>query len=173
MPNEAEDTILDEIQAAAEQSKYVIVDLEGTANLKVTYAISVSHLVIIPSQASMLDAREAYKAVEMIKRTERVAKREIPHRILFSKMPSAIRTRNYKDLRDQYKEEGIEVMNVQLIEREAYRSMFSFGGSIHSLKSSDVSGLPSARENAAKLTEQTIRALASTRAETVIEEVSA
>src|SRR5947209_20343101 len=50
-----EDTIADEIEAAAGKTAFVIVDLEGTASLMVSYAISMSDFVLIPMQGSQLD----------------------------------------------------------------------------------------------------------------------
>ncbi len=51
-----EDTVLDEIDQAARQAAFVVVDLEGTASLMVGYAISRADLVIVPTQGSLLDA---------------------------------------------------------------------------------------------------------------------
>jgi len=51
-----EDTIIGTIEAAGARADYVIVDLEGTANLMQAYAISRADLVIVPSQGSHLAA---------------------------------------------------------------------------------------------------------------------
>jgi chromosome partitioning protein len=45
-----EETIVDQIEAASAKSAFVIVDLEGTANLLVSYAISFADFVVIPMQ---------------------------------------------------------------------------------------------------------------------------
>jgi chromosome partitioning protein len=57
-----DDTIVDDIQTAAAHSAFVVVDTEGTANLMVPFAISVADLVIIPMQASRLDAKHGVDA---------------------------------------------------------------------------------------------------------------
>src|SRR5215472_15642188 len=62
-----EETIIDDIDRAAEKTPFVIVDLEGSANMTVAYAISRADLVIIPTQGSRLDAKEAAKAIKLIK----------------------------------------------------------------------------------------------------------
>src|SRR5579871_1146993 len=67
----SERTIIDQIDAAARQTSFVIVDLEGTASLMVAYAISRADLVIIPTQGSHLDAGEAAKAVGLIRQQEK------------------------------------------------------------------------------------------------------
>ena len=55
----SKDEILDTINEAAQKTAFVIIDLEGTANMMVGYAISQASLVLIPLQGSQLDADEA------------------------------------------------------------------------------------------------------------------
>ena len=54
-----EENIIEEIEAAAQKTPFVIVDLEGTASMTVAYAVSRADLVIIPTQGSQLDAKQA------------------------------------------------------------------------------------------------------------------
>jgi chromosome partitioning protein len=68
-----EETILDAIDEAAAKTPFVIVDLEGTANTLVGYTVSMSDLVIIPTQGSSMDAKGGAKTVGLVKRQERVA----------------------------------------------------------------------------------------------------
>src|SRR5690606_5262494 len=75
---ESENSISDQIDDASAESQFVIVDLEGTANLMVAYAIGLSDLVIVPSQGASMDARGAAKTVQLIKAQGRQARREIP-----------------------------------------------------------------------------------------------
>src|SRR4051794_31471048 len=66
-----EETLIDAIEDAAARTAFVIVDLEGTASLMVTQAMSRSDLVIIPTKGSALDAMEAIKVIKFIGRQER------------------------------------------------------------------------------------------------------
>ena len=66
-----EETIIDEIERAESESPFVIIDLEGTANLMVGYAISRCDFVIVPTQGSQLDAKEAAKAIKLIQQQEK------------------------------------------------------------------------------------------------------
>ena len=54
-----EDTIVDQIEEAATEAQFVVVDLEGTASLMVANAIGMSDLVIIPTQGASMDAKGA------------------------------------------------------------------------------------------------------------------
>lgn len=59
------ETIIDEIESAAERAPFVIVDLERPASLMVTYAISLADLVVngVPAFETQIDGRHAYRAV--------------------------------------------------------------------------------------------------------------
>src|SRR5438067_1382992 len=83
--NDNEKTIMNDIDKASEDSDFVIVDLEGSANLSVGYAVSLADLVVIPSQRSSLDAEEAAKTVALVKNQSRVAKRKIPVALLLTR----------------------------------------------------------------------------------------
>jgi chromosome partitioning protein len=61
------DSIIDVVEAAALQTTFVIVDLEGTASMMAGYDMSRADLVIIPAQGSHLDATEAVKAIKLVK----------------------------------------------------------------------------------------------------------
>ena len=164
--DQSEETTLANITRASKNSSVVIVDLEGTANMRVSYAISRSDLVVIPCKPSMLDAHEVAKAVSLINRTQDMTGIKIPYCVLFSQMPAALRTRNFGDISRQFTELAIPVLPVQLIEREAFRSIFSFGGSIHTLSPKEVSGLPAARQNSLALTTAVIRQINSSKKST-------
>ncbi len=91
--NATEDSILDQIDQAARQAAFVIVDLEGTASLMVGYAISRADLVIVPTQGSLLDATEAVKAIRLVRNMEKTAGKTIPTAVLFTRTSAAIRPR--------------------------------------------------------------------------------
>jgi chromosome partitioning protein len=146
--NISEKTIIDEIEAAAQKTAFVIVDLEGTASMMVAYAISRADLVIIPMQGSQLDAAEAAKAIKLIKQQERAFNKEIPYSILFTRTSSAIRPRTLQHIQDEFRKHGIRSFQTQIHEREAYRALFSFGGTLESLNRAHVSNLDSAIANA-------------------------
>ena len=143
-----EQSIIDDINKASLESPFVIIDLEGTANMLVAYAISQSDLVIIPLQPSNLDAKGAAKALQLVKQQEKAFKRHIPHAILFTRTKAAIRTRTFAHIQEELIKAKIPVFQTQLMEREVYRSLFSFGGSLETLADNDVYKLQDAIVNA-------------------------
>jgi chromosome partitioning protein len=122
----SEENILDRIREAAARSDFVLVDLEGTANNALTYAVSKADLVIVPAQPSRMDLQEAYRAAALVERAGEVVERPIPYRILLSKMP-VLATRAAKHAREQLEQSGIPVFATEVLERTAFREM-SFHG---------------------------------------------
>ena len=148
LANVTEETIIDEIEAAAARAPFVLVDLEGTASITVAYAISRADLVIIPSQGSQLDASEAAKAIKLIRQQEKAFGRRIPYAVLFTRTSAAIKPRTLQHIRGEFMNNGIPVFQTQMHEREAFRAIFSFGGTVEGLNADQVSNLDAAVKNA-------------------------
>lgn len=146
-----EDTLIDVIEAAERRTPFVIVDLEGTANLMVAQAISRADLVIVPLKGSILDAVEAIKAVRFIQLQERAYRRKIAFTLLFTQTNPAVRSRTLKSIESDMVGQGIPVLSTPLHERDAYRALFSFGGTLAGLDPKLVGGLPAAVANARKV----------------------
>lgn len=143
----SEDTIMDAIDTASSKNPFVIIDLEGTRNLMVGYAISQADLVILPMQGSHLDAKQAVKAIQMIKMQEKSARRTIPYSVVYTRTNPAIQPKTFRHIQEELKENGIESFETQIIDREAFRSIFSFGGTVSGLKDHGVKNVESAVEN--------------------------
>lgn len=144
----SEDTIIDQIEEAARKSAFVIVDLEGTASVMASYAISRADLVIIPTQGSHLDAAESAKAIKLVRSQEKAFGRRIPFAILFTRTSVAIRTRLFQSIEDEFAAKDIPMLKTHINEREAYRAIFSFGGTLQTLNEADVSNIRGAMINA-------------------------
>ena len=129
-----EETILDAIEAAARATPFVVIDLEGTASLMVSYAISQADLVVIPVQGSHLDARQAARAIRLIENQGRAARRTIPYVVVLTRTSPALTPRTLKHVRGELEAAGVPVLDVQLIDREAFRAIFSYGGTLEGLR---------------------------------------
>jgi chromosome partitioning protein len=155
----SEKNIIDEIEEAGQRTPFVIVDLEGTASMTVAYAISRADIVIIPMQGSQLDATQAAKAVKLIGQQERAFNKKIPYSILFTRTSAAIRPRTLQHIQNEFKKHGVRSFETQIHEREAYRAVFSFGGTLESLKPSDVANLEAAIGNARAFAQEVVMTL--------------
>ncbi|MDT8296501.1 ParA family protein [Roseomonas mucosa] len=148
IPDVTEATIIDEIERAAETTPFVVVDLEGTASMTVAYAISRADLVLVPVQGSQLDAAEAVKAIRLIRQQEKAFGRRIAYAVLLTRTSAAIKPRTLQHIRREMEAAGVPIFQTQMHEREAFRAIFSFGGSVEDLQSGQVGGLESAVANA-------------------------
>jgi len=154
-----EESIIDTIEKAALLTTFVIVDLEGTASMMAGYAMSRADLVIIPAQGSHLDATEAVKAIKLIREQEKAFQRRIPFAILFTRTSAAIRPRTLQSIEGEFAGNQIPMFGIQIHEREAYRAVFAFGGTVSGLDPAQVSNLPAARANARAFAAEVIESL--------------
>jgi chromosome partitioning protein len=127
------DSLIDRIDEASAKSRFVIVDLEGTKNLVVSYAIQKSNLVVIPVKGSQLDAELATEQISMVKMQERVAGRAIPYAMVFTQTRPPLSPKTQRFIEAQFAQLGAPIFDTQLVDREAFRAMFSFGGSLAGL----------------------------------------
>ena len=105
-----EDSIVDQIDEAARATQFVIIDLEGTASLMAANAVGMSDFVVIPTQGGSMDARGAAKMIRLIHNQERMARREIPHAVLLTRISAAVASRSLKNVRGQLDAAGIPVV---------------------------------------------------------------
>lgn len=157
-----EDNVLDVIEQAKAESVFVIVDLEGIASTTVAFAITQADLVIIPCQASQMDANKAVKVIKVVKTSSKMIHRDIPYAVMFNRLSAAIVTKTGKALREEFVNAGIDVFDRSLMERESFKSIFSFGGTIYDLPTKnarEVQSLTKAADNVKLLTEEVKRRL--------------
>ncbi|HEV2651714.1 MAG TPA: ParA family protein [Rhizomicrobium sp.] len=143
-----EDTIVDTIDDARKQAKFVLVDLEGTASVMVNYAIGRSDLVVIPIQASAPELKQAIRTVRLIRLQEKMTGRSIPFVLLFTRIPATAVTRRYRSIDEQLGELSLPVLDAQLIERDAFKALMADGGDLYSLNPARVPNIKAAIENA-------------------------
>ena len=154
-----QDTIMDHIAEAAASVPFVLVDCEGSASLTVAYAIGAADLVIVPCGGSQLDAQQAARALALVKNQEKLARRTIVHAVLLTRTNPAIKPHTLSHIKKELLQHGVRVYETELNEREAFRSLFSFGGGLQSLEASQVSGLDKAIDNAQRFMAETIQML--------------
>lgn len=155
-----EETLIDAIDEAARSTAFVIVDLEGTASLMVAQAMSRADLVIIPTKGSELDAIEAIKVIKFIARQERAYNKAIPFAVLFTQTNPAVRPRTLKSLENDLLTQGIPLFSTALHERDAFRAIFSYGGTLSGLNEKAVSNIAASLNNARKFTAEAVSMLA-------------
>jgi chromosome partitioning protein len=68
--------------------------------------------------------------------------------VLFTQTNPAVRPRTLKSLEQDMLQQGIPLFSTSLYERDAFRAIFSFGGTVSGLNANAVGGVPAALSNA-------------------------
>lgn len=148
--------------------QFVFVDLEGTASRLVSRAITQADLVLIPLQASGVDARQASRAVALVHEEEEALDgRIIPFRVLLTRTSPIIATRIEREIVGALKSAGLPLMRTRLNERQAYKAIFVRRLALQELDPRQVNGLGEAIANAQTLADELVdivAAVASTQA---------
>ncbi|SNT11883.1 chromosome partitioning protein [Granulicella rosea] len=152
-----ESTIVRTIREESTRNQFVFVDLEGTANRLVSRAITQADLVLVPLQASGVDARQASRAIALIhEEEETLAGRQIPYRIVMTRTSPIITTRIEREIIDSLKSAKLPVMRNRLHERQAYKAIFVRRLALHELDPLQVNGLTEALENAQNFADELV-----------------
>jgi len=159
MSNPGEENIIDVLDELASKYPFVIVDLEGTASLMMSRTMSRSDLTIIPMQASPVDAKQAARAVSLIRAEEKMLRRNIPMRILMTRNNPAIKTRDERAIMEQLESANVPILETPLHERAAYRAIFTYNKTLRELSKKESAGLPNAILNAEAYAYHVISAL--------------
>lgn len=157
--NPGEDKIIDVLDDLAATYPFVIVDLEGTASLMMSRTMSRSDLTVIPMQASPVDAKQAARAVALVRAEEKMLRREIPMRILMTRNNPAIKTRDERAIMEQLEAAKVPILEIPLHERAAFRAIFTYNKTLRELTAKESAGLPRAKENAEGYAYYVVKAL--------------
>lgn len=130
------------------EAGFVIVDLEGIGSRLVARSIARADLVVIPIQASGLDAVEAGNTIALISEEEELLRRQIPYKLVLTRTGVAIPSKIEKQMVTELTDAGINVMKNQLNERAAFKSIFVEKLSLYEMDPAKISGLDKAIQNA-------------------------
>jgi chromosome partitioning protein len=151
-----ESLIVPVIDIERRSQQFVLVDLEGTASRLVSRAVMRSDLVLIPMQASAVDAAQAARAVNLVREEEQVIGRPIPLRVLFTRTSPQIPTRSEKLITEELRSAGIPLLRTHLHQRSAYQALFTYRRALEELDPALVNGLAAALENASQLASEVV-----------------
>jgi chromosome partitioning protein len=135
-------------EAKRRQPDWMIMDTEGSLRGAMAFTAIRPDLVLTPLAGSQLEAIQAIKAAELVGSFGRWGGRAVTHRCLLTRIPAALRTRSLKAVVEQLRQHRIELLPTALLEKEAFRALFSIGGGFSTLEAEGVSGVPAARQNA-------------------------
>jgi chromosome partitioning protein len=147
------------IETLSESYDFVLIDLEGIADLRASRTMSRSHLVLIPLNPSSIDANLAAKAIEAVDAEAHNVGRTIPLRVVRSRDAAAVQSKTLKRIKATLDELEIPSLTTGLVERAAYRDIFEFSKTLSELDPNETSKLEQAKANASAITDEIIETL--------------
>lgn len=142
-----EDKLMDLIDATKKTHHLTIVDVQGTKNTMAYTAMGWSDLIIVPLKPSSFDAAAAFETIQAILKVSRNRGEKIDFLAALNCLSPAIASRTAKSVRKNFAENDLELVHA-LCEREAFRSISAYGGSLFDLSDKQAPGLRQAREEA-------------------------
>ncbi|MBU0781966.1 MAG: ParA family protein [Alphaproteobacteria bacterium] len=112
------------IDQLAGQVDYLIVDLEGSKDQIVTFALSRTDLCVIPMDGSPMEARQAAQAVRLVQTTSSMIRAPIAYALLFTRTNAAFQTSDERDVRQEMEANDIAVLPVRIAKRAPYTRIF-------------------------------------------------
>ena len=146
-----ESTIIRIITDERAHQQFVFVDLEGTASRLVSRAISRADLVVVPLQASAVDARQASRAVSLVQEEEETLGRQINFRVLLTRTSPLIATKLEREIVGVLQSAELPQFATHLNERQAFKAVFARRLALDELDTHQISGVAEAMVNAEKL----------------------
>lgn len=160
-PLPSEEAFLETVESFEDKTDYLVIDLEGTASQLVTYATSQSDLVLVPFEPTPMEARQAARAVQLIRNTGKMMKKDIPHALLFTRVNAAFQTSDEKDVRKETNSADMPVLKTAIVRRAPYTRLFREGlllSELHEQAQIEAEGrTPSQQERLLKPTDTAIK----------------
>lgn len=120
-------------EAKGKRPDWIIVDTEGTLRAGMNFHVARPELVLTPLASSMLEALQAVKSAELVQDARRRTRIPMRHVCVFTRLPAALRPRSLREVVEMLKAKEIEILDTPLIEKEAFRTLFSTGGGLEAL----------------------------------------
>lgn len=115
------------IDQLAGETDYLIIDLEGSKDQIVTFALSRTDLCIIPLDGSPMEARQAAAAVRLVQTTSSMIRAPIAYSLLFTRTNAAFQTTDERDVRQEMEINNIPTLPTRIAKRAPYTRIFRDG----------------------------------------------
>lgn len=142
-----DELLMDWLQAAKGWATFCICDPEGSPNEWMTIAVSQADLVLVPFSPTALDANQVSRTIRTIRNIYRMLGRNLPFRTVLTRA-NPIGTRDEKEIRKEIESGDVPMLQTTLLDRAAFRALFSQFALLSELDASKVNGLEKARSNA-------------------------
>jgi chromosome partitioning protein len=122
-----EDNVLRTLREAETTNDVIVVDLAGGSSTLALMALQRSHLILVPTQVSLPDTRDAMKTIAQINNAQELARTAIAHAIIWTRVTAQFESRENRHVRTTMEGKGVDILQTALMERNAYRSIHITG----------------------------------------------
>ncbi|MFN3634563.1 MAG: ParA family protein [Rhizobium rhizophilum] len=137
----------------------VLLDLPGARSPLIAQAMGHSDYVLIPAQGSAMDAQGAANVIDLLYYLEDKAGIRIPHSVVLTRINPIITTRALQGVKALLTEKKVHLLSTPIVERAAFRDVFSCGETLYTMDARNVSNLGRAQENAQMLGSEVLERL--------------
>jgi chromosome partitioning protein len=123
---QAEETV-ELIDSLSGETDYLIIDLEGSKDQIVTFALSRTDLCVIPLDGSPMEARQAAAAVRLVQPTSNMIRTPINYTLLFTRTNAAFQSTDERDVRQEMESNNIPTLPIRVAKRAPYTRIFRDG----------------------------------------------
>jgi len=122
-----EENVLHVLRQAEAENDIVLIDLAGGSSTLALMALQRSHFVLVPSQTSLPDTRDAMKTMAQIDNAQELARLPIGRALIWTRIPSQFESRESKHIRTSMEGRGVNIFKTALTERNVFRSIHITG----------------------------------------------
>ena len=127
VPDIDEANVLAALRKAEAENDIVLIDLPGGSSTLALKALQRSHFVLVPSQASLPDVRDAMKTVAQIDDAQELARAPIARAVVWTRLLPGFESKSARHVRTSLEGQGGEILRTGLMERAAYREIHITG----------------------------------------------
>jgi chromosome partitioning protein len=125
--NISEGNVLAALKKAEAEQDVVIIDLPGGSSTLALKALQRSHFVLVPTQASLPDVRDAMKTVAQIDDAQDLARAPIARAMVWTRFLPGFESKSARHVRESLEGQGVAILKSALMERAAFREIHITG----------------------------------------------
>jgi chromosome partitioning protein len=122
-----EENILQRMREIYNQADMVVIDLPGGSSMVAVKALTKSHFVLIPTQHSILDARDAMKTVAQVDDAQELGRYPIPRSLIWTRVMPGFESMAARRVRADLENINVPIFDSVLMNRAAFQEMFLRG----------------------------------------------
>lgn len=122
-----ESNVLASLKKAEATTDIILIDLPGGSSTLSLKALQRSHFVLVPTQASLMDVRDAMKTMAQIDDAEELARSPVARSVIWTRVASGFESKSARHVRESLEVQGNAILTAALMERAAFREIHITG----------------------------------------------